>query len=124
SLLTQLIYVILGVSKGVVLGRPFGVEPLARYPLPVVPTLACVLLLVMLICWNGAALAFFLDRFRIPVLSVFVALALAAAQWPQSDHYFDVFSQTRTPLSPKQAIEAGRTDFAVVVAVSGGGIQA
>ncbi len=90
-----------------------------------VPTLAYVLLLLTLICWALAGLAFWADRHRIPLLLPLAALAVVTSFCPLSDHYFrtrDVPGQTA--LAPRDALRAGGRTSVILVAASGGGIQA
>jgi hypothetical protein len=122
SLSSQALYVVLGLAKGIALGFP---DTFARSESPAIPTLAGVLILILLVCWNGSALAFFLDRFRVPVMGVFVPMLVAAAQWPQSDHFFAVSASSRQErVLPRDVLDASPSEAAIVVAVSGGGIQA
>jgi hypothetical protein len=121
SLLAHALYAIVGLIKLAAFWWPETSAP--GHP-PTIPTIVCVLLLIMIVCWNGSALAFFLDRFRIPVLLVVVVLLVVAGQWPQSDHYFPVHSRVAEPIAPREALAAAPGNAAIVVAVSGGGIQA
>jgi hypothetical protein len=92
------------------------------------PTLGSVLLLLGTLFWILSALAFLLDRYRIPVLVPIALILILTAQFPESDHYFEVRKLAdTTELTPKEALRppAGDTsDSAIVVAASGGGIQA
>jgi Patatin-like phospholipase len=92
---------------------------------PVIPTLACILLLITLVVYLFAGIAFLLDRFRIPFVAPLILIFLASADWPQSDHYFEVISRQDTEqVSPAAVLRQGSGSTAVVVAASGGGIQA
>jgi hypothetical protein len=97
---------------------------------PRAASLVCVLLLLALLCWIFGALAFFFDGYRLPVLVPFFVLVLTAAQWPQSDHFFNVKKLEPPPpgLFPFDVLNAGKDqvpgDAAIVVCASGGGIQA
>lgn len=65
--------------------------------------LAFILLLLMLAVWLFGALAFFLDRWRIPVLAPFVVAALFFSLWGSQDHYFPVIVReqpVRRPARP------------------------
>src|SRR5205814_2157688 len=53
-----------------------------------VPPLAYVILLLLLLCWGLSGLAFFFDRYRIPVLISLALWLLVTSQFPQSDHYY------------------------------------
>jgi hypothetical protein len=65
-----------------------------------------------------------LDRFRVPFIVPLVLVVLAAADWPQSDHFFELKTARRVPLAPAAVLGQSRNGAAVVVATSGGGIQA
>jgi hypothetical protein len=120
-LLTILFYIIVGVSKFVRLGCS-----------PKFPTLGFVLLLLMLLCWGLSAMAFFLDRFRIPVILPLVALFTLTSLLPWSDHFYQVKQleqarETPTP-TPTPTVNGetvrDKSKSIVVVAANGGGIQA
>jgi hypothetical protein len=93
-----------------------------------VPTLASVILLLGLLLWLFSGLAFLLDRYHIPVLIPVAAVLVFTAQFPESDHFFDVVTlQNSGQLPAYKALEpapGGLTDSAIVIAASGGGIQA
>ncbi len=114
SFLSLVLYVALGV---------FGRPRLGRSP--TVPTLAYVLLLLMVLTWALAGLAFFFDRYRFPaLLPVFLLIALNALL-PQSDNYYRVVKGGGGDrLSPATVIRAGGGTSVIVVAANGGGIQA
>lgn len=123
SIGSLLLYLALGISKGFTL-LSSGVR-IGPAQLPQIPTLVCVLLLIMVVCWTASALAFFFDRFRTPVLAVLLVLVVVASRWPQSDQFFAVTNaQERRPLLPAAVLGAHQGDSAIVIAVSGGGIQA
>jgi hypothetical protein len=89
-----------------------------------VPSLAYVLLLLMVGCWGLAGITFFLDRYRVP------AILLLGTWWTitsfvfPSDHYYSVFPENPPQLlSPKDLILRGTTNRVIVVATTGGGIQ-
>ena len=89
---------------------------------PLVPTLCYVLLLATLLCWGLSFAAFFLDRYRIPVFVLLVAIVWATsfAPWLRSDHYYPV----RTPVAESDdTTESSSDDRIIVVAATGGGIQ-
>jgi hypothetical protein len=116
------LYVALGVSRLMYLR-----DASAGLRLPI-PTLGSVLLLIMLICWGLAGLAFKFDRFRIPILGVLAALFFLTAQSPWSDHFYDARPRAdRGAITPEQVLRATAlqpADGAILVAASGGGIQA
>lgn len=114
-LLSLLIYVAIGIGKFFVLGGQ-----------PTVPTLADLLVFLMILCWGLSAITFILDRFRLPVVLPFLLVAFATAHVSRTDHYFYmVHGQTTADLFPAQVIRAGKPGTSVVVvAASGGGIKA
>jgi hypothetical protein len=107
--------------RAIEMGQPVEL----RLPLP---TLGSVLILLGTLFWLLSALAFLLDRYRIPVLLPIAAILILTAQFPESDHYFEVRGLAdNTNLSPTDALLAPsgiNADSAIVVAASGGGIQA
>jgi Patatin-like phospholipase len=111
--LTFLAYVLLGVVKYWRLGEP-----------AIVPTLCYVLLLATLFCWTFSGLAFFLDRYRIPVLIPVAAWLAFTSVLPWSDYFYPV-KPLETP-SEQVALTGAepQDDSIIVVAVNGGGIQA
>lgn len=111
--LTLLAYVLLGVVKYWRLGEP-----------AIVPTLCYVLLLATLFCWAFSGLAFFLDRYRIPVLIPVAAWLALTSVLPWSDYFYPV-KPLETP-SEEAALTGAepQDDSIIVVAVNGGGIQA
>lgn len=94
---------------------------------PLVPTLSNVMLLVMLLCWLFSGLAFFLDRYRVPVLvPVLVWLGLTAYA-PWSDYFYPVTERgqaTRGVQSVASPDGEAAEESIIVVAANGGGIQA
>jgi hypothetical protein len=90
-----------------------------------VPTLCLILVLVTLLCWGLAGLAFFLDRFRVPVLLIVGAYIAAVSLWPESDHFYRTVPQpSYAPPSPREILDARADAPVILVAASGGGIQA
>ena len=91
-----------------------------------IPALAFLLILLITATWPLAGLAFFLDRFRVPTLTV-VAVWLGLA-WilPTSDHVFVTHPApaARVPLSPADVLGRSGHPVVAVVAASGGGIRA
>jgi len=114
-LLSFLVYVAIGIGKFFRIGGQ-----------PTVPTLADLLVFLMILCWGLSAVTFILDRFRFPVLLPFLVVAIATSYVRRTDHYFDMLpAQGATELSPGQVIRAGKREAPViVVAASGGGIKA
>jgi hypothetical protein len=114
-LLCFLTYVAIGIGKFFRIGDP------AR-----VPTLADLLVFLMILCWGFSAATFILDRFRIPLLLPLLLAAIISSHVHATDHYFYMFdTKTALDLSPAEVIRAGKPGSAViVVAASGGGIKA
>jgi hypothetical protein len=112
---SALIYVAIGIGKWIYIGYE-----------TYVPTLACVLLLVLMTCWLLVGLAFFLDRYRVSAVGtvLVITLAIGLLPLPGTDHLYE--TQAHAPdLSPwpHQVLTVGsRTP--IVVAATGGGIQA
>jgi hypothetical protein len=92
----------------------------------VFPTLALVLLLGMLLCWLFAGASFFLDRYRVPLIFPVVAYATFTSSFPQADHFYRSLPlQTPTgAYTPRDALKAAASKPIVLVAATGGGIQA
>jgi hypothetical protein len=93
--------------------------------IPIIPTLVCILLLITLLAYLFSGIAFLLDRFRIPFVVPLILIFLASADWPQSDHFFEVMPRADSGgVSPADVLRKSPRDGAIVVATSGGGIQA
>ncbi len=110
-----LLYLAIGVGKWLRIGYETNVS-----------TLACVLLLVLMICWLAVGLTFFLDRYRLPVLLVaaVAAFLIGLLPLPGSDYVYRTWPHERDSSPwPHEVLNAGsRTP--ILVAVTGGGIQA
>src|SRR3954470_22239448 len=95
-----------------------------------VPTLAYVLLLQLILCWVLAGVAFFLDRYRIPLALPIAALVIVTGTSGGSDHYFKTMASWGSErVSPTEALSAhppgaAAPRSAIIVAANGGGIQA
>jgi hypothetical protein len=95
-----------------------------------VPTLTYALLLGILACWLLAGMAFFLDRYRLPLTVPIAVLIVVTGARGGSDHYFRLHPGWGTPaVSPLAALQAHQPGTptrrsAIVVAANGGGIQA
>jgi hypothetical protein len=94
-----------------------------------VPTLAWVVFLVLLLCWILSGLTFLMDRRRIPLfLPLGVLFGLCAYFFPRSDHVFPVVEHKFDPAPPGELVNAlppgADPNAVIVVAASGGGIQA
>lgn len=115
SVVTIGIYLFVGWRQGGSLGKPSGIT-----------SLTVVWLLLLNINWVLAFFAFFLDRFRVPVLAPLALFAIISGNVRSSDCYFHVESQrTNIPaVSPGQVLWARAGKPIVVIATAGGGIQA
>jgi hypothetical protein len=92
------------------------------------PSLAYTLLLVTLLNWFLSGIAFFFDRYYVPVLiSIMVLLGASSLIFSRSDSYYLVYS--RDPgksvgdLPPERVIRPLNNGKIILVAASGGGIQ-
>jgi hypothetical protein len=88
-----------------------------------------ILLLLTWLCWLFSGLAFFFDKYRIPILAMLVIFFAAAALSRRSDHYFQL---SAVPAGSDSAVTseyvlAERPHATerpiIVVAANGGGIQ-
>lgn len=100
-----------------------------------IPALTYLLWLLILGCWGLTALSFIFDRFRLPVLVPIGLLLILSAQTPVSDHYYQIIDPQQSGAAPSDSREqplssANLTGMEqapermIVVAASGGGIQA
>lgn len=94
------------------------------------PSLGYLMLLLILLGWALPGISFALDRFRVPVLLVLVAVSFLSSQVFDTDHYYRIVREAapKAPL-PGQAFGAAERRSPeegpiVVVAASGGGITA
>jgi len=110
-----MLYVAIGVGKWARLGYETTVS-----------TLACLLLLVLMMCWMGAGLTFLLDRYRVSLAAVVAgaAVLIGTLPLPGSDHTYRTFPHA-PDVSPyaHQVLRIG-TRTPILVAATGGGIQA
>jgi hypothetical protein len=91
------------------------------------PTLSLVLVLLTLICWGLSGVAFFLDRYRIPLLLPLALLTLASGLFKQSDYYYQGLplpANGVTTLCAADILAAHSKTPILLVATTGGGIQA
>jgi Patatin-like phospholipase len=93
-----------------------------------VPSLAYVLLLVTLLNWALSGIAFFFDRYYVPVLVSIAALLMTSSLFfSRSDSYYFVYSKdpgkSSVDLPPEKVIRPVDNGKVVLVATSGGGIQ-
>jgi len=117
SLMAFATYLSIGYAKGKIDAHPTDV-----------PALAFLLLYGMVLCWVLGALTFFLDRYRVPLLSGVAILSLVTFFSPESDHIYRI-QATVTPARMKPSLLVrkrtdGGTKRLVLVATAGGGIQA
>jgi hypothetical protein len=96
-----------------------------------VPALAFFLLFLIVACWFLAALSFFCDRYRVPLLASLAMLSLVTTYAPESDHFYRVEHISGLPalLRPSTLVKdrAGpkpNRKRLILVATAGGGIQA
>lgn len=90
---------------------------------PILPTsLTYVLLLIGLLAMILSGLAFFFDRYRVPVLLPWFALLAANSLVPSSDHFVETARSTGHPIDAAELVAAEPTP--VLVCASGGGIAA
>jgi hypothetical protein len=89
-----------------------------------IPTLAYVLILLLLASWLFSALAFFGDRYRVPVLTLFALFCGASLVVTDTDHYFPVYPGGGGAPSPRAVLLRGAPESVVVAAAEGGGIHA
>jgi Patatin-like phospholipase len=93
----------------------------------VIPALAFVLILFLNANWVFSALAFFFDRFRVPLLLPLILLALFGTNTRSSDHYFAIHQGVKIePVYPYDVLKPrlGTKKPIIIVATAGGGIQA
>ena len=98
----------------------------SKLTLSFVPTLCYLLLLAMLLCWGLSGLAFFFDRYRIPVLILLILVLLTASIVGADYHYPTVPQHGNSELGKNGSDGENDSppDTMIVVASNGGGIQA
>lgn len=98
-----------------------------------IPAICYVVLLMLLLNWILGMAAFFLDRYRIPLLALMVLLIWRGNETPKSDHYYATQLGHPMDVSPAKVLnapsrlapdDAHRRGRVVLVATEGGGIQA
>lgn len=116
------LYLFIGHLKHAHLGEDYGI-----------PAICFVVLLLLLLTWILGMAAFFLDRYRIPLLLLMALLIWTGNKTSQSDHYYQTMQGSPAPVNPQRVLTAaarlapdpahprGRV---VLVATEGGGIQA
>jgi len=101
---------------------------LMHLPVPA-PALVSVVMVsagVVLVC---SGIAFYLDRYRVPVLIVIAGYCAITACWWQNDHFYRLWPAPSTDpkeLTPRAVLHRAAEDGSpiVIVASAGGGIQA
>jgi hypothetical protein len=97
-----------------------------------VPTLGLVLVMLTLFCWGLSGMAYFLDRYRVPLILPLAVLTMSSGLFHQSDYFYQGLPlppKATTPLTAGDMIEAhmkgpDANKPLVLVATTGGGIQA
>jgi hypothetical protein len=89
------------------------------------PTVTSIVLLLLLTGWAFAAVAFFLDRYRMPLFTIALFAALTTGSWAHTDYVVPTGKRgaTYSLATPGQVLKAFG-DRPLVVAAAGGGIQA
>jgi hypothetical protein len=90
------------------------------------PSLAGLLLLLTMLNWGLSGAAFFLDRYRIPVLiSILIVTGIVSIFFPHADSYYFIYPKAAGEEVRPQNLLAPRGGAKVIlVAANGGGIQA
>jgi hypothetical protein len=90
------------------------------------PSLAGVLLLLTMLNWGLSGVAFFLDRYRVPVLiSILILMGLTSLFFPRSDSYYLIKRKGgAAEIKPQNLLAPRRGAKVILVAANGGGIQA
>ena len=91
------------------------------------PTVTSIVLLFLLSSWALAAVAFFFDRYRIPVFTIAIIAALTTGAWSRTDYRVPTTKKDTDDhyklATPGQVLKAFG-NRPLVVAAAGGGIQA
>jgi hypothetical protein len=121
--ISVVLFVIVGSFKQARLGMPSSV-----------PALSYILILMLVLNWVLSTLAFFLDRYRVPLLLPIALFCTLGGQFSQSDHYFALRDGVSIPpVSPRETLKVRGLKYrslkhpkggVIVVATAGGGIQA
>ena len=92
------------------------------------PSLAGLLLLLTMLNWGLSGLAYFFDRYRIPVVILMVvSLLLGSFIFPRADSYYFIYpkaANTGAEFAPQNLIGLREGAKVILVAANGGGIQA
>jgi len=90
------------------------------------PSLAGALLLLTMLNWGLSGTAFFLDRYRIPVvISILIVTGIISIFFPQTDSYYFIFPKgPGAEIRPQNLLAPRKGAKVILVAANGGGIQA
>src|SRR5215470_594208 len=92
------------------------------------PSLAGLLLLLTMLNWGLSGLAFFFDRYRIPVMiSIVILLGLSSIVFPRSDSYYIIYPKgdgAGAEFKQQNLLQAREGAKVILVAANGGEIQA
>lgn len=90
------------------------------------PSLAGVLLLLTMLNWGLSGVAFFLDRYRVPVLiSIMILMGLLSIAFPRADSFYFIYPKgAGAEVRPQNLLAPRRGAKVILVAANGGGIQA
>ncbi|HEX5082384.1 MAG TPA: patatin-like phospholipase family protein, partial [Blastocatellia bacterium] len=90
------------------------------------PSLAGVLLLLTMLNWGLSGTAFFLDRYRIPVLiSILIVTGTISIFFPQTDSYYFIYPKVAgAEIKPQNLLAPRKGAKVILIAANGGGIQA
>jgi hypothetical protein len=93
-------------------------------PNPWMPTAGSVLLLMLLASWGLAGATFFLDRYRLPLLTALAGLLLVGGSMKWTDHVVQLKNGGSYALATPGQVLRKFPRQPIVVAAAGGGIQA
>jgi len=121
--LSGLVYVLFGQLERAVLTKD-NPSDFLRF-VAGIPPLTYLLFALMLACWFFSGVTFFLDRYRVPTLTIVLAACLVTSAAPESDHFFRVrtTSTVYRGETPAQILRRHRKP-SILIAAEGGGIQA
>jgi hypothetical protein len=122
-MMSIIVYNVVGLYKFTRLGEPSDV-----------PGIAYIIVLMLVLNWGLSSMAFFLDRYRVPLVLLIALFCTLGGQSSLSDHYFALHDEkvfhagspsevlaVRAPKFPQPKRSNGGV---VAVATAGGGIQA
>jgi hypothetical protein len=91
-----------------------------------ISTLTCVLLLLLVLCWTLGFIAFLFDRARVPLFVLLLVAAFFMSFWAATDHFYRTYPRPGAfePVRPADLLADRQGAPVIVVAASGGGIQA